>query len=615
MVSIRKFGCRGGRVSGNGLKQMNEVSKSLDLGVELHSADASGDVNGEACGWKKCSVDLKVDTNHEKERGCTPIPSNNSMPPLSSSSRRLAAAQLKMCIQSAKKGQSKASGFCDEYIYDHLSGTPDVLSDEEMSEDVLGFASLQGQEDSNSESEAEVWATNMYFEKVFSNNEQEFNRVRLKPGVEAAPKERSQKSIRDHEEKAFQCASGNVGEQIPTTCCQAVEDCQRDVGIKTPILSQFSNRPMTNSKFFAGENVGPSRQRKRILDFCDEYIYDHLSGSLVRMSDEESIDDFSGMVRIKSDEGDSGSDAEIMESNAGSEKKPFVAEQDQMQICAAFKVENLSNFQKKIEFGDVDVGFQVEEPLMPTRNAEGKYCSKNGDSLNRADVPITEKERLLQIQESICNRFAKRGHSRILGSSDEYIYDSLSATANIPSDEDNDEHLSGSRTMRSEEDSNDLDTEIWATSRDSKKASCVEMEEKHAVSLDAKSPANIKSVLVDAGGSTQALTCLVKKNDTNLPATGSGRNNSILFWLIEADVVKENAEVQYLRKKDKKVMKEGKLTSKGVLCTCCDQLFTLSRFEAHAGSKLHRPAANMFLADGRSLVECQNQASQLLDLQ
>ncbi|MCO5586959.1 hypothetical protein L7F22_040904 [Adiantum nelumboides] len=55
----------------------------------------------------------------------------------------------------------------------------------------------------------------------------------------------------------------------------------------------------------------------------------------------------------------------------------------------------------------------------------------------------------------------------------------------------------------------------------------------------------------------------------------------------------------------KQVLKDGKITRDGyILCSCCRVAFGLSKFEKHAGSKLHRPAANLFLRDGRSLAQC-----------
>ncbi|KAJ7559488.1 hypothetical protein O6H91_04G087100 [Diphasiastrum complanatum] len=97
---------------------------------------------------------------------------------------------------------------------------------------------------------------------------------------------------------------------------------------------------------------------------------------------------------------------------------------------------------------------------------------------------------------------------------------------------------------------------------------------------------------------------------SDMTEAGAATSNSVLSRLIASRVIKANETVRYLRKKDSSVMKEGRLTQQGVLCTCCDELFSLSLFEAHAGSKLHRPAANMFLADGRSLADCQNERTQ-----
>ncbi|KAJ7294698.1 hypothetical protein O6H91_Y238900 [Diphasiastrum complanatum] len=90
-------------------------------------------------------------------------------------------------------------------------------------------------------------------------------------------------------------------------------------------------------------------------------------------------------------------------------------------------------------------------------------------------------------------------------------------------------------------------------------------------------------------------------------AKSKGKRQNLFSALIDQRIIKENEVVQYLRKKDKSVMKEGRMTREGVLCSCCNEIWQLSSFEVHAGSKLHRPSANMFLKDGRSLSECQEQ--------
>uniref|UniRef100_A0A1D1Z861 Chromodomain-helicase-DNA-binding protein 4 n=1 Tax=Anthurium amnicola TaxID=1678845 RepID=A0A1D1Z861_9ARAE len=82
---------------------------------------------------------------------------------------------------------------------------------------------------------------------------------------------------------------------------------------------------------------------------------------------------------------------------------------------------------------------------------------------------------------------------------------------------------------------------------------------------------------------------------------------TVLSWLIDNNVVLPRQKVCYKRKRDGYVMKEGRITRNGIKCKCCEKVFTLSNFETHAGSSNHRPAANIFLQDGRSLLQCQMQ--------
>ncbi|PSS09497.1 Increased DNA methylation like [Actinidia chinensis var. chinensis] len=82
---------------------------------------------------------------------------------------------------------------------------------------------------------------------------------------------------------------------------------------------------------------------------------------------------------------------------------------------------------------------------------------------------------------------------------------------------------------------------------------------------------------------------------------------TVLSWLIENNAVLPRAKVRYLRRKDCHPMAEGRINRDGIKCNCCQEVFTLSKFEAHAGSTYHSPAANIFLEDGRSLLDCQSQ--------
>ncbi|KAL3681613.1 hypothetical protein R1sor_024569 [Riccia sorocarpa] len=83
------------------------------------------------------------------------------------------------------------------------------------------------------------------------------------------------------------------------------------------------------------------------------------------------------------------------------------------------------------------------------------------------------------------------------------------------------------------------------------------------------------------------------------------KKRTLLSWLIDNGMVEENDRVRYLNRKDNHCMLEGYVTRDGIRCDCCGNIVTLSVFEAHAGSKLHRPSANIFLSSGKSLSECQ----------
>lgn len=82
---------------------------------------------------------------------------------------------------------------------------------------------------------------------------------------------------------------------------------------------------------------------------------------------------------------------------------------------------------------------------------------------------------------------------------------------------------------------------------------------------------------------------------------------TILPWLIDNHVVLPSSKVRYISRKNGRPLKEGQVFREGIRCSCCYQIYSLSAFEAHAGSSLHRPSANIYLEDGRSLTECQRQ--------
>jgi len=99
-----------------------------------------------------------------------------------------------------------------------------------------------------------------------------------------------------------------------------------------------------------------------------------------------------------------------------------------------------------------------------------------------------------------------------------------------------------------------------------------------------------------------------KRPQQNMVQTSSQRvARTVLSLLIDNDMILPRQKVSYIRKRDGQVLMEGHITREGIKCKCCRMVYTLSNFEVHAGSTYRRPAASIFLQDGRSLLECQMQ--------
>ncbi|XP_047331058.1 uncharacterized protein LOC124934572 [Impatiens glandulifera] len=93
----------------------------------------------------------------------------------------------------------------------------------------------------------------------------------------------------------------------------------------------------------------------------------------------------------------------------------------------------------------------------------------------------------------------------------------------------------------------------------------------------------------------------------NPPTSCSPNTRTTLSWLIDNNAVLPGNKVYYISRKDRRKLAEGKIARNGITCDCCGQVFTLTKFEAHASGTNQRPAANIFLEDGRSLLECRSQ--------
>lgn len=83
---------------------------------------------------------------------------------------------------------------------------------------------------------------------------------------------------------------------------------------------------------------------------------------------------------------------------------------------------------------------------------------------------------------------------------------------------------------------------------------------------------------------------------------------TILSWLIIAGVISLNDVIQYRNPKDDMVIKDGLVTTDGIICRCCNQVFSVSKFKIHAGFKPNRPCLNLVMESGKPFTLCQLQA-------
>ncbi|XP_057955124.1 uncharacterized protein LOC131149074 isoform X2 [Malania oleifera] len=122
------------------------------------------------------------------------------------------------------------------------------------------------------------------------------------------------------------------------------------------------------------------------------------------------------------------------------------------------------------------------------------------------------------------------------------------------------------------------------------------------------------ALTLDGSYSTRVLRSKKRAKQVVAPSSTHHNPRTVLSWLIDNNVVLPRAKVRYRSRKDSHSMAEGRITRDGIKCICCQEVFTLRGFEAHAGSSCQRPAANIFLEDGRSLLECQMQIKRSNDI-
>lgn len=81
---------------------------------------------------------------------------------------------------------------------------------------------------------------------------------------------------------------------------------------------------------------------------------------------------------------------------------------------------------------------------------------------------------------------------------------------------------------------------------------------------------------------------------------------TVLSWLIDLGLLQAYGKVSYMNKRRTRALLDGRITRDGIECSCCSKILTVSKFEIHAGSKLHQPYENVCLdVSGISLLQCQ----------
>lgn len=83
---------------------------------------------------------------------------------------------------------------------------------------------------------------------------------------------------------------------------------------------------------------------------------------------------------------------------------------------------------------------------------------------------------------------------------------------------------------------------------------------------------------------------------------------TILSWMIVSGVISLNDVIQFRDPQNDVVIKDGLVTSNGIICKCCDQVLSVSQFKIHAGFGLNRPCLNLFMDTGKAYTLCQLQA-------
>ncbi|CAH9104406.1 unnamed protein product [Cuscuta epithymum] len=85
---------------------------------------------------------------------------------------------------------------------------------------------------------------------------------------------------------------------------------------------------------------------------------------------------------------------------------------------------------------------------------------------------------------------------------------------------------------------------------------------------------------------------------------------TVLSWLIHSGTISTNEVIQYREgPQGCFVVKDGSITREGILCKCCGEVLSISKFKSHAGCKLNHPSLNLFMeTSNKPFIFCQLEA-------
>ncbi|KAL3508755.1 hypothetical protein ACH5RR_028156 [Cinchona calisaya] len=117
--------------------------------------------------------------------------------------------------------------------------------------------------------------------------------------------------------------------------------------------------------------------------------------------------------------------------------------------------------------------------------------------------------------------------------------------------------------------------------------------------------------------SKHSSTRKIQKGSCKLPfrslKRGGGKcsnpcQRTVLSWLLHSGVLSLNEVIQYRDRKTDSVLKEGFVTCDGILCKCCDEVISISKFKSHASFRHKHPCLNLFMESGKPFSLCQLEA-------